>query len=219
MGFLGDPGSKESTCNAGDPGLIPGSGRSPGGEWLPTTGFLPGELHGQRSLVGYGPWGHKESDMTERLHDGAHIHSWLPDPSKGFLLSSLIYFLPFTIAAEFLWLVSLIPGCHLVHGGPPSNFLKCFSSCTVLHSLQIFRKKSNLTPPPHSDPKGQNKRSHYFHWKTPRFFLLLLQYVAFQTLPVLFFCRSKVLLKLCSLRASLLQHFPVILCTGDSFLH
>ena len=106
----------------------------------------------------------------------------------------LIYFLPFTIAAEFLWLVSLIPGCHLVHGGPPSNFLKCFSSCTVLHSLQIFRKKSNLTPPPHSDPKGQNKRSHYFHWKTPRFFLLLLQYVAFQTLPVLFFVKKKAFL-------------------------
>ena len=26
--------------------------------------FLPGEFHGQRSLVGYSPWGHKESDMT-----------------------------------------------------------------------------------------------------------------------------------------------------------
>ena len=29
--------------------------------------FLPGESHGQRSLVGYSPWGHKESDTTERL--------------------------------------------------------------------------------------------------------------------------------------------------------
>ena len=29
---------------------------------------LPGKSHGQRSLVGYSPWGHKESDMTERLH-------------------------------------------------------------------------------------------------------------------------------------------------------
>ena len=27
--------------------------------------FLPGESHGQRSLVGYSPWGCKESDMTE----------------------------------------------------------------------------------------------------------------------------------------------------------
>ena len=34
---------------------------------LHTPVFLAGEFHGQRSLVGYHPWGHKESDMTERL--------------------------------------------------------------------------------------------------------------------------------------------------------
>ena len=32
-----------------------------------TPVFLPGEFHGQRSLVGYSPWDCKESDMTERL--------------------------------------------------------------------------------------------------------------------------------------------------------
>ena len=32
----------------------------------PTPGFLPGEFLGQRSLVGYRPWGHKESDTTEQ---------------------------------------------------------------------------------------------------------------------------------------------------------
>ena len=37
-------------------------------KWQPTPGFLPGESHGQRSLVGYSPRGHKESDMTEQLH-------------------------------------------------------------------------------------------------------------------------------------------------------
>ena len=36
-------------------------------EWLPNPGFLPGESYGQRSLVGYNPWDHKESDMTEQL--------------------------------------------------------------------------------------------------------------------------------------------------------
>ena len=36
-------------------------------EWQPTPVFFPGEFHGQRSLVGYSPWGHRESDMTERL--------------------------------------------------------------------------------------------------------------------------------------------------------
>ena len=33
-------------------------------EWLPTQVFLPGEFHGQRHLVGYRPWDHKESDRT-----------------------------------------------------------------------------------------------------------------------------------------------------------
>ena len=33
----------------------------------PTAVFLPGAFHGQRSLAGYSPWGHKESDRTERL--------------------------------------------------------------------------------------------------------------------------------------------------------
>ena len=58
--------SKESACNARDPGSVPGSGRSTGkGNGYSTPIFLPGEFHGQRSLVGYSPWGHKESDATE----------------------------------------------------------------------------------------------------------------------------------------------------------
>ena len=36
-------------------------------KWQPIPVFLPGEFHGQRSLVGYSPWGHKESDTTEWL--------------------------------------------------------------------------------------------------------------------------------------------------------
>ena len=36
-------------------------------KWQPTPVFLPGESHGQRSLVGCSPWGHRESDTTERL--------------------------------------------------------------------------------------------------------------------------------------------------------
>ena len=37
-------------------------------QWHPTPVLLPGKSHGQRSLVGCSPWGHEESDMTERLH-------------------------------------------------------------------------------------------------------------------------------------------------------
>ena len=36
-------------------------------ETATTPVFLPGEFHGQRSLVGFSPWGHKESDTTEEL--------------------------------------------------------------------------------------------------------------------------------------------------------
>ena len=59
---------KEYACNAGGPGSIPGLGRSPGeGHGLPIPEFLPGEFHGQRSLVGYSLWDHKELDTTEQL--------------------------------------------------------------------------------------------------------------------------------------------------------
>ena len=37
-------------------------------QWHPTPVLLPGKSHGWRSLVGSSPWGHEESDMTERLH-------------------------------------------------------------------------------------------------------------------------------------------------------
>ena len=36
-------------------------------KWQPTPAFLPGQSHGCRDPVGYGPWGCKESDMTEQL--------------------------------------------------------------------------------------------------------------------------------------------------------
>ena len=37
-------------------------------QWHPTPVLLPGKSHGWRSLVGYSPWGHEESDRTEQLH-------------------------------------------------------------------------------------------------------------------------------------------------------
>jgi len=62
MGFPGGSDGKESTCNAGDLGLIPGLVKIPWRRaWQPTPVFLPGKAHGQRSLVGYSPWGCKES--------------------------------------------------------------------------------------------------------------------------------------------------------------
>ena len=36
-------------------------------KWLQISVILPGELHGQKSLAGYSPWGRKELDTTEQL--------------------------------------------------------------------------------------------------------------------------------------------------------
>ena len=59
---------KESACNAGDLGLIPGSGKILWRrEWQSIPVFLPGGSHGQRSLAGFSSWGCKESDMTKWL--------------------------------------------------------------------------------------------------------------------------------------------------------
>ena len=48
-------------------------------QWHPTPVLLPGKPHGRRSLVGFSPWGHEESDTTERLH----FHFSLPCTGEG----------------------------------------------------------------------------------------------------------------------------------------
>ena len=71
--------NKESSCNVGDLGLIPGLGRSPGGgHCKPLQYSCLENSNGQRSLVGQYPWGRKELDVTERsTHNmGVHPKSW-----------------------------------------------------------------------------------------------------------------------------------------------
>ena len=66
MGFPGGSGGNETACIVGDLGLIPGLGRSPrGGHGNPVQYACLEKPHGQKSLVGYSPWGHREADMTE----------------------------------------------------------------------------------------------------------------------------------------------------------
>ena len=68
LGFPGGSDGKESACSAGDLGSIPGSGRSPGeGNGNPLQYSCLENHHGQRSLVGYNPWGCKELDTVEQL--------------------------------------------------------------------------------------------------------------------------------------------------------
>ena len=65
-GFPGGADGKESTCNAGDLGWIPGLGRSPGGGYGNPLQYscLENPL-GQSSLAAYSPWGCKESDVAK----------------------------------------------------------------------------------------------------------------------------------------------------------
>ena len=72
-GFPGGSEVKASACNAGDwVGKIPRRRK-----WQPTPVFLLGESQGRRTLVGYSPWGHNESDMTERLQLWLiHVEVW-----------------------------------------------------------------------------------------------------------------------------------------------
>ena len=72
--FPGGSDSKESTCNEGDLGSIPGLGRSPrGGHGNPLQYSCLENPHGQKRLVGYSPWGCKKSDMIR--HDWVTKHS------------------------------------------------------------------------------------------------------------------------------------------------
>ena len=65
--------------DARDEGVIPGSGRSPGeGCGNPLQYSCLEKSHGQRSLVGYNPWGPRELDTTEPLstHTAVHAEHW-----------------------------------------------------------------------------------------------------------------------------------------------
>ena len=116
MDFPGSSAGKESTCNAGDVGLIPGLGRLWRRGWLPTSVFLPGKLHGEKSLVGYSPWGCKKWDMTEQLkthtHTHTHTHTNLHD---------------------------LTDSCHLI---PFSSLLNMYSRHTDFLSLFLWNKEN-----------------------------------------------------------------------------
>ena len=46
-------------------------------KWQPTPVFVSGKSHGERSLAGYSPWGHKESDTIEHTHRESQTHDWL----------------------------------------------------------------------------------------------------------------------------------------------
>ena len=78
---------KNLPVSAGDTtdlGSVLEAGRSPGeGNDNPLQYFLPGKSHGQRSLGGYSPWGHKESDTTERAHATPYKEEFVNKAQEG----------------------------------------------------------------------------------------------------------------------------------------
>ena len=60
-------------------------------KWQTTPVFLPGKSHGQRSLVGYSPWEHKESDTTGHAHTSVCASVCI-----GIKVSDFYDFFPFT---------------------------------------------------------------------------------------------------------------------------
>ena len=123
------PGMQETACNAGDMGLNPGSGRFPQRrKWHPTPVLLPGKSHGRRSVVGYSPWGCKESDTTEPFH-------LLLFPFIKHLLysGSLLNITP--CVASFMSHNSLIMNvvlCRLTGGETEAQ--RCYKCCQQSHS-------------------------------------------------------------------------------------
>ena len=90
LGFPDGSDGKESTCNAGYLGSIPGLGRSPGGGHGSPLQFLAWRIHGQRTLAGDSPWGRKESDTTEWLSTAQYIHIWRPEVPDSWDSSCLL---------------------------------------------------------------------------------------------------------------------------------
>ena len=72
---------KESTCQCRRRKFDPWVGKIPWRwKWQPTPVFLPGESHGQRSLAGYSPWGHRESYVAVTKEQRALKHSLFASP-------------------------------------------------------------------------------------------------------------------------------------------
>ena len=84
LGLPGGSDGKESTCSAGDLGLILGWEDSPGAEnGNPLEYFCLDNPHGERNLAGYSPWGCKESDTTEQLSTVQYTPLSFPGGTSG----------------------------------------------------------------------------------------------------------------------------------------
>ena len=126
----------------GRPGFNPWIGKIPWRrKWKPTPVFLPENSHEWRSLVGYSPWGHQDSDSTERLHFTS-------------LLSAVLMLLCYI---RTLWVQCA--GIFLINSFPTSDFgfTHLFNFCSSFFSLY---SQAYLSPVIISKPLQQLSLDH-----------------------------------------------------------
>ena len=127
---------------SGRPGFNPWVGKIPWRrEWLPTPVFWPGELHGQRSLEGYSPWSHKESDTAEQtsLYLKLHLRNYLKRDSPSGPVVKILCFHCQGCGFD-LWLGNEDPNGHAMR--PPRqifNYLKKTTSICFFKRISIIR--------------------------------------------------------------------------------
>ena len=128
-GFPGGSDAKKSACTMGDSDSIPGSGRFPWRrEWQPTPVFLPGELHGQRSLAGYSPWVCRVGHDWATKHSIAHVS-----------MMSVIFFPLLTMPAPLTW--SLSPTVPLTE----PTWLPFLSSSVSIETQYHYARRAFLS--------------------------------------------------------------------------
>ena len=111
-------------------------------EWQSTPALLPGKSHGRRSLIGYGPWGLKESDMPEWLH--FHFFNLLLNISLRPYFKLLFFCPRFLFASPFLVCFQFISESFniclniLSMGVMKSDHFKIWIYCLLLLSTMLF---------------------------------------------------------------------------------
>ena len=131
MCFPGGSVVKNLPANAGDIEFDPWVGKIPWRrQWQPTPVFLPGKFHGWRSLVGYGPWGHK----TVRHHSS----DWTTTTKSVYMSLLLSHFVP----------PSPFPPCPQVH----SLWLRLYSWSFVVMPIGLESVTQS-----EASQKGKNK--------------------------------------------------------------
>ena len=137
------------------------------GKWQLTPEFLPGKFHGQRSLAGSSPWGHKEWDVTERSYRlDVHSLQWWDILSIGlhgpFRAWGFLWLPDYIWGAKIFYKFANSPACLFMPPFFPSVFAYTQVQCleSRLGSSSAFR--GNSCPPP--PPVSWELKSYFLFW-------------------------------------------------------